>query len=60
MFKIGSDDINYIKDVIASQSDTKMLKPKLLGNFEDKIDGHSRAFKKIFDKNKDASLELEF
>ena len=60
MFKIGSDDISYIKDVIASQSGIKTLKPKLLGNFEDKTDSRSRAFKKIFDKNRDESLELEF
>lgn len=60
MFKIGSDDINYIKDVIASQSGIKTLKPKLLGDIEDKIDSYSRAFKKIFDKNRDESLELEF
>ena len=60
MFKIGSDDISYIKDVIASQSGIKTLKPKLLGNFEDKTDSRSRAFKKIFEKNESSDLELDF
>lgn len=60
MFKIGSDDINYIKDVIASQSGIKTLKPKLLGDFEDKINSHANAFRKIFKKMDGADLELEF
>ena len=60
MFKIGSDDINYIKEVIASQSGIKTFKPKLLGDFEDKINSPANAFRKIFKKTDGADLELEF